>query len=447
MKVRKEITELLNAGVITPEIADRMTQYYDSKAGPPQNKLVIVFGILGALLVSLGIILILAHNWDQLSSTAKTIIAFIPMILGQLICGFTILKNEDSVTWREAGSAFLFISIGACISLLGQIYNIPGDLGSFLLTWMLLCVPLIYVMKSSVASLLYLIGITWYACEVGYWGNSTSETYVYWGLLLLVLPYYYMLFRKHSESNFFTFLNWFIPLSVIIVLGTVAEDVEELMIIAYVSLFGLLYLIGNTPFIREQKIRNNGYLVLGSLGTVVMLLGLSFNFFWEELIDDPFVEENVFASPEFIAAVIITLAALVLLIYQKIKAGVFELKPIELIFILFIIIFLVGLSSPLAVVLINLLVLAIGIMTIREGAKLNHFGILNYGLLIVTALIVCRFFDTDINFILKGILFVIVGIGFFFANYWMVNKKKKREEVVHVQKSNNEIEGPPFREV
>ena len=104
------------------------------------------------------------------------------------------------------------------------------------------------------------------------------------------------------------------------------------------------------------------------------------------------------------------------------------IKPAETVFILFIGIFLVGLTSPFVTLWINLLVLAIGIMTIREGARENHFGILNYGLLIVTALIVCRFFDTDINFVLKGLLFVGVGCGFFLANYWMSNKRKVKSE-------------------
>jgi uncharacterized membrane protein len=424
MKLRKDLADLLQAGVIDQETANRINEYYESKSGPPQNKLVIVFGILGALLVSLGIILILAHNWDELSRSIKTIIAFVPLVAGQLICGYTLLKKPESTVWREAGSAFLFISIGACISLIGQIYNIPGSLGTFLYTWMWLCLPLIYIMRSSIASLLYIGGITWYACEIGYWGNSTSEPYMYWVMLLLVLPYYYMLFIQQRESNFFSFHNWFIPLSVIIVLGTVAGEVEELMFIAYVSLFGLLYLIGNIPSLREQKIRNNGYLALGSLGTVVILLGLSFSFFWEDMIDDPFLEENVYASPEFFTAVVITLCALGTFIYQKIKYRPFEIKPVEPVFILFIFIFLIGLYSPVAMILINILVLTIAVLTIREGARLNHFGILNYGLLIVTALIMCRFFDTNINFVLKGVLFVGVGIGFFLANYQMAKKKK-----------------------
>jgi len=428
MKLRKEISELLSAGVINQDTAEKIENYYLTKAGPPQNKLVIVFGILGALLVSLGIILILAHNWDDLSRNVKTVIAFIPLVLGQVICFYTLWKKENSTTWREGGSTFLIISIGACISLIGQIYNIPGDLAPFLLTWIALSLPVIYVMKSSVASLLYLIGITFYACEVGYWGNIHSESYLYWGLLLLTLPYYYYLIKHKSESNFFTFHNWFIPLSVVITLGTLATDIEELMFVGYMSLFGLLYLIGNIPQLRDQKIRNNGYLVLGSLGTVTLLLYLSFDWFWYELRNSHFSTEQWMSSPELIASIVITLIAIILLVYQKMKQSPIVIKPAETVFILFIGIFLVGLTSPFVTLWINLLILAIGIMTIREGARENHFGILNYGLLIVSALILCRFFDTDINFVLKGLLFVGVGFGFFFANYWMSNKRKVKSE-------------------
>ena len=429
MKLRKDITDLLNAGVITPETAQRINDYYDSKSGSPQGRLVIVFGIFGALLVGLGIILILAHNWDDLSRMTKTIIAFLPLIIGQAFCAYTLVRQRKSVAWREAAASFLIIAIGACISLISQIYHIEGSLGSFLLTWILLSLPVIYVMQSSMASLLYIAGITWYACAVGYWESGANETYVYWGLLLLALPHYYLLFRKERESNFLTFHNWFIPLSVITSLGTVADETEELMFIAYVSLFGLLYLIGNIPEMRDQKIRNNGYLVLGSLGTVVILLFLSFDFFWSDLRQEMPWAKDVLISPEFIAATILTLAAGILLITQKIHQKPFELKPVESVFVLFIIIFLIGIISPMAILFINLLVLMIGILTIREGARNYHLGVLNYGLMIVTALVICRFFDIDLGFVLKGILFVGVGIGFFIANYRMLKKKKADPQV------------------
>ena len=96
-------------------------------------------------------------------------------------------------------------------------------------------------------------------------------------------------------------------------------------------------------------------------------------------------------------------------------------------FAVFILIFMIGLSSSLAVLLVNVYVLIISVLTIINGAKEDHLGILNYGLLILSALIMCRFFDTDLSFVMRGILFVIVGLGFFAANYLMLKKRKGNE--------------------
>jgi hypothetical protein len=53
-----------------------------------------------------------------------------------------------------------------------------------------------------------------------------------------------------------------------------------------IDLFGLLYLIGGTRVLADLKIRNNGYLVLSSLGTVVMLLVLGFDWFWSDILGE-----------------------------------------------------------------------------------------------------------------------------------------------------------------
>ena len=95
-------------------------------------------------------------------------------------------------------------------------------------------------------------------------------------------------------------------------------------------------------------------------------------------------------------------------------------------FILFIILFFIGLNTPvLSQILINVVILLLAISTIRDGAQRNHLGILNYGLLIIAALIACRFFDADFSFVVRGLLFIAVGVGFFVANYYMIQKRKK----------------------
>ncbi len=427
MSIYKDINELIKAGVITDDTANRIQEYYGSRNGSSVNRLFIVFGVIGAILVGLGIILIIAHNWDELHRSTKTMFAFFPLILGQVLCGFSLIKNHHSIAWRESSAAFLFFAVGASISLISQVYNIPGNLSSFLLTWMLLCLPLIYLMKSSVVTLLYLTGITYFACETGYWTYPSTESYIYWLLLILALPHYYLLYKQEHKGNFLFFHNWFIPLSIIITLGTVAHSTEELMFIAYFSLFGMLYLIGEIDFFAQQKYINNAFNILGSLGTIVLLLALSFDWFWEALASEHLQFSAIIATPEFIVSTIITLIAAWLLYLTQKDKSLINIRPIGITFILFIIAFLVGLSSPISIVLINIIVFLIGLLTIREGVKQGHLGILNYGLFIITALVICRFFDTDLSFIFRGILFVSVGAGFFALNYYMLKTRKANE--------------------
>src|SRR5690554_4271494 len=95
MSIEKDIPELIEAGIITPETAQKIADYYQHKKSSSTNRLFIAFGILGAILVSLGIVLIIAHNWDELSRTTKTIFAFLPLVLTQFLCAFVLLKKRS----------------------------------------------------------------------------------------------------------------------------------------------------------------------------------------------------------------------------------------------------------------------------------------------------------------------------------------------------------------
>ena len=95
-------------------------------------------------------------------------------------------------------------------------------------------------------------------------------------------------------------------------------------------------------------------------------------------------------------------------------------------FVLFAIVFVIGNGNyGLGTVFTNALVFVLGVFAVKIGANSFRFSVLNYGLLIISAMIVCRFFDTDMSFVLRGILFVIVGLGFFLTNYVMLKKQKE----------------------
>ena len=348
MRLQKDLNELIEAQIISPEIAGRISDYYQRKHPESNNRLFIAFGILGAILVGLGIILILAHNWDNLSRPVKLLFAFLPLVAGQVMCGYTILRKPESIAWREGSGVFLVFAVGASIALVSQIYNIPGNLSSFLLTWLLLCLPLIYIMKSSFVSLLYLAGVTWYACETGYGYRPAGTHFYYWPLLLAAFPHYYLLYKNKPESNFMIFHNWLIPLSLIITLGTLTERDGELMFISYISLFGIFYLIGNFTFLKNQSLVRNGYRVLGALGTVILLLFLSFSDSWEgmkrdyDYSNEGEMAKSLFATQEFWVAILLTIIAGILLFRQMQKQSILEMEPIAPVFLLFFSRFFIG---------------------------------------------------------------------------------------------------------
>lgn len=149
----------------------------------------------------------------------------------------------------------------------------------------------------------------------------------------------------------------------------------------------------------------------------------SFKWFWKFSF-----KTSIFELQELYVAAFLLLITIALLVYLNSKKWLKEFNLFQYVFILFTVIFFIGFTNDIiSIVIVNALVLALGLLAIKIGADKFHFGILNYGLLIITALVICRFFDTNMSFVIRGLLFVAVGVGFFITNYVMLKKQKERE--------------------
>lgn len=417
-KLQQEVSKLVEEQVISLEVAQDIKSYYNSKEDTSSNRLFIIFGVLGSVLVGMGIILILAHNWDDFSRGTKTIWAFIPLVVGQLAVGYALFKKKG-VTWREASATFLFFAFGASIALVGQIYNIPGSMPSFLLSWTVLAAPLIYLLKSQAAALLYMVFSMAYACSLGYFNVHSPWWYLI--MLLWIVPHYYKQLKERPLENLTGIWNWVVPLSLLISLGAFVSGDDSIGFLMYVALFGLFYNIGKLSFFTGKKLRVNGYLLLGSIGTITTLLIVSFKWFWADS------SESLVSSQDLIITGVLLAAGLAVLIYLFQKK---QLRPFNLFqyaFLIFTSIYFIRFISPeIPMILTNLLVFGLGVFAVHIGSSRGMFSILNYGLLIITMLIGCRFFDTEISYVIRGLLFLVIGAGFFGANYLMHKKQQKQ---------------------
>ncbi|HEY0768888.1 MAG TPA: DUF2157 domain-containing protein [Sphingobacteriaceae bacterium] len=412
----KSLQELVDAQVISADIADRIRHYYREKE-PSSNRLMVVFSILGALLVGLGIILIIAHNWDNLSKTIKLTFALLPLLITQALCAIALWKKSDSKAWRETLAVALMMSVAAAISIVSQVYNIEGSLESFLFTWMLLSIPIVYVMRSMATSLLVIAGLTWYACEVGYFEFASVPAWNYWSLLTAMIPFYIYVVRQPGR-NFQALHAWFLAGSLTITLGMFAKSDESWMLVAYISMFSAFIMLYDYLY-RKSLPGAFAFLITGSVGQTVMLLVLTFKSNWRNM--DP----GYGGTLEMQVAAGISLLTAILLVGTLQRRQASQVHPLSFMFVVFAPVFIIGSAYPIVgQVGCNVVVLAIALVTTKRGADQNNLFVLNYGLAIMTILVLCRFFDTDLSFFVRGILFIAVGASFFAANYYAIKKRK-----------------------
>lgn len=417
-----DLEELKNAGLIDSQTHDAILRHYNNQKSSISTRLYQLFALLGSLLAGLGLILIIAHNWDDLTKEGRTILAFFPLCLSLALCWYAIIKKPNKRPWREGVSILLILSIGAGISLLNQIYHIPGDLASFMLNWALLSIPLTYVMNSSSASLLSLTLSGIYCVSTGFEGAELN-----YGLMsLALLPAYLLHSAKRSKSNYTLFHHWLWAITSLLMLGTFVSSLIDLSLVVYMASFGLFLLIAKVIDKPESPIWSKAWLLLGGLGIMGFFYVFSFHQVWASL-----AEVGSDQNPDILTSIIAWTFASVVLLVCVWKSISQRNNPQSLWLLslpVFVLAYLLRDSEYISAILINAFVLVLGIRLLEKAVQNNQLGEMNFALLIILVLAACRFFDDQIPFYLRGLLFLIVGIGFVTANILLIRKRSKNED-------------------
>ncbi len=443
-----ELPKLVAKGVFSADTSNKIQDYYGNIEKKDFGQLILtIFATIGAVLIGLGIILLFAFNWDKLERSIKVLLAFLPLVISQIIVLFVLLKKKESPVWRESSSVFLTATVGASIALISQIYNIPGNFGDFLLAWILLIVPLTYLLDSNIVSLLYLIGITSWS---GYAQAEGEQSLLFWFLLAILIPKLIIKYRENKYSNISVYLSWTLAICLTISIGITLEKVlPGLWIIIYSSFFTVLYITGFLWFNEAPSIIQKPFHTIGSLGIIILGFILTYNWPWRGIgwhnirYDERF--DHYAAVGDYIITIGIILLLLFLIIYS------FKKKELNVLFFgIFPFIVLIGYLlvssyfdkdyklnsseeevSIIIHLLLNAYLLFIGIFTIIFGTKNRKILLTNGGTLIISVLICLRFvfveeFFENLKF--RGIIFVLIGVCFIVANVFIAKRIKRSEK-------------------
>jgi uncharacterized membrane protein len=433
--LRSQLPELIASGVITSENAQAIERHYEHDE-PRTNFAFVILATLGSALVAAGIILLIAHNWDDLSRAIRTAIAFLPLFIAQALVVFVLMQRNESRPWREAAAIFNVAAVATTISLISQTYQLQGTFADFMRTWLLLSVAIVYLLRTTLGAIAYVIGcVVWLFAR---WGMFSPEgnPMLFWLLLVLVIPYVAIRFRHNRDSRQTATLVIILSLAALFGLGATAEFANaNVGAMAYAGLATAIYLCG-IKFFPQPAGRLHPLAVVGGIAIGVVTIVLSFESNWHMTYRVASVPRDPAANLAVVVELLFPVTAVGLAAFDLLRRrAAFSLSAALLPIVAAIAWAIANLCelpddkwhstscSFAAATLMNCYALLLGIDILARGIGTNSIARANFGLLLIAILAVCRFFDSDLSFVARGVGFIIVGLGFLVANLLLFKRR------------------------
>ena len=416
--LREQLPRLVEAGVLDAAAAERLAAHFGVEDRARGRRLVVLlFGTLGALLVGGGIILLLAHNWDELGRPVRTALSLLPLVVAIAFAAWVLARGRGE-GWHEAVGALWTLAIGAAISLIAQTYHLPGDFSAFMLSWLLLALPIVYVLESTTAGLLWYLGLLAWVVRSDAWDGPL----LFWALLAGAVPFLVRRWRRRSEAAGTEMLTW--AFAVAVAWGGVAafsrlEDLwGPLAVTVSLALWTGGVLAGARRWGRSLRLA-------GAVAGLGVACPLSYSSGWRgsDHVNASFHMDALGIGEAAVAAAIVA-ATVALLALAWRRRGV-DLLPVAAALPVAWGAWLLGYQTGIdaAAALVNGYLLLLGVVLLVQGMREDRLRRANVGTAIVGLLILLRFFDTDWGFLVRGSAFVAVGLAFLFVNSVLLRRR------------------------
>ena len=436
-QTRKFLPEWVKEGIISSEQQTQIEQWLDARQGRLPG-MIFWISLLAGVLVALGIMLIIGHNWDDLPHAVRMFISLLPAVAGTGLLLFAALRRYESNTWMELGSLLQMIGLGASIALISQVYHVNGSMESYLFAWLLVFAPTQILLSGRLSLVLFLILSTCFVCAAGY-NYSPDVRPMHVGWMLTVMGYSARnLYQANQSAGLIRFLSWLFPSCFTLGFGTLGFHgiFPELLFLAYAALMGFFIMAGEYIKIVDDRFRYNGLRLLGRLGLMVLFTLFSYKFFWEKVLHEELFNSrnpSMFVGlPLFWIGLTLLVGLLIYPFLRFDRGAIVQFTPETLSVLVFgIAFFLLGKYAPMAgMILTNLMMLLLGLYYLQKGISDKSLLWLNYGLLWLAVLLICRFSDMSQGYLARGLFFIGVGMLLFLVNMIVIRKQGKEQSHV-----------------
>jgi uncharacterized membrane protein len=161
MALERRLQRWTEAGLLEPGQAERILDFEQGRERP-----LLLYAItgLGGLAIAIGIVSIVAANWDDIPGRVK--IALDLLLLGCSGVAIAYGNGRQPIWVREALLLVLYgLTLGS-IALVGQVYQLGGSARVALGVWSLLTAPLMLLGSTGFVAVVWLIGVQ---TTIGVW--------------------------------------------------------------------------------------------------------------------------------------------------------------------------------------------------------------------------------------------------------------------------------------
>lgn len=441
----KRLPEYRASGLIDEDSSKKLSEHLKSGLSSKMSIFRKSLYVAGILLILIAICLFVQNVWDELSLNERLAIAFIPL-LGSFVIGVFVLiyKKTDNFIGEFAAvtniSSFIVMAMVTSSSLN---YNLEDSLLYFVTTC--LCLPLIFIFGSGLASIGSLIFSLLYLCldTNGIMPHYLSIAFV---IAVTLINAFYIV-RKYSIANIFKVLSaWafcaLLPWVFISINDKILFIHPENKLFLFELLFAsacicTMLLFSATKTGAQFGFLKKPHLWVGLIGIVVISSLINSSSFYKynfENFADKFAV--FFKSQALDASFLIAILAILSLgwIFTFLRAIKNQEAPkatflAALFFpMCFIEAFVSGEKYFTFVVLSNSLMFLTGLGYAWHGIKMRSMIWLNIGLLLIISQGIIRMFTAELHILLRASFFALAGIVLLGVNFYL-NKKESKNEI------------------
>ncbi|MCH8543051.1 MAG: DUF2157 domain-containing protein [Alcanivorax sp.] len=436
-ELTEEVRDWVNDGLISAEQGEAILARHDRSLVETDRPSLgyRVLSALAILFAGAALLLLLSHNWDQLSRLGRMLglIAATGLLNGLGVRQWVRGQRDQAVLWFFAGG----IVYGASIMLIAQIYHLGEHFPDGLLFWALGVLPLALLTASRLLHVLQLALIT-------IWMLTQWRYGLPWLLPLFAgAALYQVLYRSRSA----VLLHWSLLLLLIWLNGLYAwwygyfhqwiSSAGSMHLVLTLLLLLLMHAVALTQLSHPSRGRREDAHSVSRWWfrfLVPLLFLFSYSRVWFDFIRD----WTMFGGMVVLPPLLLTMVLVAVLASRVPSARRLELLATGgALTLVLAVIHYAPQSMALAValaVMVNLLLLIMGIALMHQGLRERRARRFHGGILLLLALGLMRYISLIGDYLSSALMFAIAGgVLFAAARYW--KRQASQAAPVHTEEA------------